>query len=152
MTFVFNPATEINDTYCTMNGVVILSSLLNLLTTCFPKKYLDKAVLVFFTIRYPHAHARARICTHMHTHTVLSPSQFSIIDTSGADYHPYQHGGIARQVKVHKTLHFVSCKWNTCMLVGFEDFGLQILSYMSMSSATSRGASAISRLFAGGLC
>jgi ubiquitin-activating enzyme E1-like protein 2 len=39
---------------------------------------------------------------------VLSPSQFSICDTSGPEFPPYLHGGIARQVKVHKTLDFES--------------------------------------------
>jgi ubiquitin-activating enzyme E1-like protein 2 len=54
---------------------------------------------------------------------VLSPSQFSICDTSGEDYQPYQHGGIARQVKVHKTIHFQSLVDQlpspSCLLVDF---------------------------------
>ena len=37
---------------------------------------------------------------------VLSPMEFAIGDTS--NYHAYQHGGIARQVKVHKTVTFES--------------------------------------------
>ena len=39
---------------------------------------------------------------------VLSPTQFTIGDTTGDHYLPYQHGGIVRQLKVPKTIHFVS--------------------------------------------
>ena len=39
---------------------------------------------------------------------VLSPTEFAIGDTSGDDYHTYQHGGIARQVKLPKTVSFES--------------------------------------------
>ena len=40
--------------------------------------------------------------------TVLSPTEFSIGDTSGAEYEAYQHGGIARQLKQPKTASFQS--------------------------------------------
>ena len=50
------------------------------------------------------------------THTVLSPSQFSIGDTTGPEY---LHGGIVRQVKVHKTLHFVSIHVHECTFVEY---------------------------------
>ena len=49
---------------------------------------------------------------------VLSPTVFSIGDTSGEEFKAYQHGGIVRQVKVQRTLTFVSfvctCTW--CVL------------------------------------
>ena len=44
----------------------------------------------------------------LYPHTVLSPTEFAIGDTSSATYQSYQHGGIARQVKVTKTLTFQS--------------------------------------------
>ena len=48
------------------------------------------------------------LCPHTMS-LVVSPSQFTIqCDTSGPQYPPYQHGGIARQVKIHKTMDFVS--------------------------------------------
>lgn len=48
------------------------------------------------------------LCPHTMS-LVVSPSQFTIqCDTSGPQYPPYQHGGIARQVKIHKTMNFVS--------------------------------------------
>ncbi|CAI8051799.1 Ubiquitin-like modifier-activating enzyme 6 [Geodia barretti] len=55
---------------------------------------------------------------------VVSPSQFAIsCDTSGPDFTPYQHGGIARQVKVPKTLTFESLESQLrtpdCLLVDF---------------------------------
>ena len=39
---------------------------------------------------------------------MLSPSEFSIGDTSGPEYGAYQHGGIARQIKLPKTVTFES--------------------------------------------
>lgn len=39
---------------------------------------------------------------------MLSPSEFSIGDTSGVEYEAYQHGGIARQKKLPKTVTFES--------------------------------------------
>ncbi|XP_025078407.1 ubiquitin-like modifier-activating enzyme 6 [Pomacea canaliculata] len=39
---------------------------------------------------------------------VLSPSSFSICDTSTSDFPPYESGGIIRQVKVPKTVSFKS--------------------------------------------
>ena len=39
---------------------------------------------------------------------MLSPSEFSIGDTSGVEYKAYQHGGIARQKKLPKTVTFES--------------------------------------------
>ena len=41
-------------------------------------------------------------------HAVVSPYAVSICDTSGADFEPYQYGGIARQVKTSKIKKFVS--------------------------------------------
>jgi ubiquitin-activating enzyme E1-like protein 2 len=38
----------------------------------------------------------------------MSPSEFSIGDTSGAEFEAYQHGGIARQLKQPKTVTFES--------------------------------------------
>lgn len=40
--------------------------------------------------------------------TVISPTEFTIGDISGDVYQPYQHGGIARQIKLHKTVRFES--------------------------------------------
>nr|XP_022335086.1 ubiquitin-like modifier-activating enzyme 6 [Crassostrea virginica] len=39
---------------------------------------------------------------------VLSPYTFEICDTSGAEFAPYEHGGIARQVKMPRTVSFNS--------------------------------------------
>ena len=39
---------------------------------------------------------------------MLSPYTFEICDTSGAEFTPYEHGGIARQVKMPRTVSFVS--------------------------------------------
>lgn len=41
---------------------------------------------------------------------VLSPTQFSIIDTTPTSFHPFQHNGIAVKVKVNKTFNFESLK------------------------------------------
>lgn len=81
-----------------------------------------------------------KMCVHMMyflsslplAHAVVSPSQFSIGDTSGADYQPYQHGGIARQVKVHKTLHFVSVRKSSLSdcIVKRRESGYQYTMYM----------------------
>lgn len=39
---------------------------------------------------------------------MLSPTEFSIGDTSGAEYGAYQYGGIARQLKLTNTVTFES--------------------------------------------
>lgn len=39
---------------------------------------------------------------------MLSPTEFSIGDTSGDEYQTYQHGGIVRQLKLSKTVTFES--------------------------------------------
>ena len=39
---------------------------------------------------------------------VISPTEFKVGDTSGVEFLPYKHGGIARQIKVLKTATFVS--------------------------------------------
>lgn len=38
----------------------------------------------------------------------MSSTEFSIGDTSGEAYQAYQHGGIARQIKLPKTVNFES--------------------------------------------
>ena len=40
--------------------------------------------------------------------SVISPTEFKIGDTSGMEFLPYKHGGIARQIKVPKIATFVS--------------------------------------------
>ena len=39
---------------------------------------------------------------------VISPTEFEVGDTSGVEFLPYKHGGIARQIKVPKIATFVS--------------------------------------------
>ena len=39
---------------------------------------------------------------------MISPTKFKIGDTSGVEFLPYKHGGIARQIKVPKIATFVS--------------------------------------------
>ena len=40
--------------------------------------------------------------------SVISPTEFKIGDTSGVEFLPYKHGGIAKQIKVPKIATFVS--------------------------------------------
>ena len=40
--------------------------------------------------------------------SVISPTEFKIGDTSGVEFLPYEHGGMARQIKVTKIATFVS--------------------------------------------
>ncbi len=72
------------------------------------------------THRGTHAHTHTHMHTYAHTHTpvtivcecvmftstVISPHEFTIGDTSR--FQPYQHGGVARQLKVPRKIAFVS--------------------------------------------
>lgn len=40
--------------------------------------------------------------------SVISPTKFKIGNTSGVEFLPYEHGGMARQIKVTKIATFVS--------------------------------------------
>ena len=40
--------------------------------------------------------------------SVISPTEFKIGNTSGVEFLPYKHGGMARQMKVSKIATFVS--------------------------------------------
>ena len=40
--------------------------------------------------------------------SVISPTEFKIGNTSGVEFLPYKHGGMARQIKVSKLATFVS--------------------------------------------
>lgn len=53
--------------------------------------------------------------------SVTSPYSFEICDTSGHEFAPYEHGGIAKQVKVSKMASFVS----------YTEFILALLSSVS---------------------
>ena len=39
---------------------------------------------------------------------MISPTKFKIGNTSGVEFLPYEHGGMARQIKVTKIATFVS--------------------------------------------
>lgn len=43
---------------------------------------------------------------------MLDPRTFSIGDISGEEFAPYEHGGIARQLKIPKKIDFVSANLN----------------------------------------
>lgn len=67
---------------------------------------------------------------------VLSPTEFAIGDTSGSGYEAYQHGGIARQVKISKTVTFQSLEEQLrspdCIIADFAKMDVPLQTHVAL--------------------